>query len=338
MPLPNTPLDSATLSSLRVKSSALGIFQSDLLIRGALLTALADLRSRRDLLDTVFATLTFDELTRQIYGEKERDRAIEWFLATDIPVVMDYRMARTTGTCISISLASSDEAESTLSDVHYDPVEELDAPWIPLTEPFAASYDTLTGTVTIPPEVASKVVLQVGMLIHDKAGRPLPIIEVVSGSVFKIQPGAVVDFRNAILRYPDPRQMGTVESLRFRETYRVGCHFHGDPLGLTWLHSIVVFCLLRYKQSLLEARGFERSTISSGPFSADSAFDIENVWTRFINVTGYVQHSWPKLTFDKTRVVSAIPTVNPQGASGGVISDPNLGQDSPWLDRDMTVR
>jgi hypothetical protein len=335
---PGTPLDSARLISYRKKSSAVGIFQSDLLIRGALIAALADLRSRRDLLDTVFATLTFDELTREIYGEKERDRAVEWFLSTEIPVTMDFRLGQNPGTCISIALSSSDESEFTLGDVHYDPTELLDAPWIPLTEPFDASYDTATGVFVLPPEIAAKVVLQTGMLIHDSAGRPLPIVEVIDGSTGRIQAGAVVELRNSILRYPDPRQVGTVESVRVRETYRVGCHAHGDPIFLTYLHSIVVFCLLRYKQALLEARGFERSTISSGPFAADNAFQAENMWTRFINVTGTVQHSWPKLTVERTRVVGVLPTVVPQGATGGVVSDPDLGAASPWLDRDMTVR
>jgi len=76
-----TPLDPSTTSTL-------GIHQSDVIIRTAIIAALADLRANPWKLDYVFSSLPKDTLTAKSYGEKDIAQAKRWFLSTEIPVTM----------------------------------------------------------------------------------------------------------------------------------------------------------------------------------------------------------------------------------------------------------
>lgn len=58
-------------------TEALGIHQSDVIIRTAIVAALADLRANPWLLDYVFASLPKDEMTMKDYGEKSVEKAKE---------------------------------------------------------------------------------------------------------------------------------------------------------------------------------------------------------------------------------------------------------------------
>ncbi len=285
-----------TSSATPQPSEAKGIFQSDILIRAALVQALQELRTQPYLLDYCFAHLVDDELTADSYGARERDKAKAWFLATDVPVVMDYRQEAPEGPQVSVGLIDSTEAESTLADTHYQPTEDVESVWPILAGPFAAaSYVGSTGTVTLPQPVADALFIVPGMLLVDTAGRVAEILSTVSRPVFRIAPGTSLDLSKATIRGARPALVQYLESVRFKEVYRVGAHALGEPYQLTWLHTIVVFCLLRMKQSLLEARGYESTTISSAPFAKDDRWgQIQNLWTRFVTISGFVRSYWPK--------------------------------------------
>jgi hypothetical protein len=319
-------------------TEARGIHQSDVIMRTALVMAIADLRARPWLLEYVFASLIDDLETAHIYGEKERQKAKEWFLNTDIPVVMDYRMDDIEGTCISISLVESSEAEVTLADVHYIPTEETEAVWPPLTSEFTpTSYYATTGIIGIPTEIGDGLVISPGMVLVDSSGKHHEILGVSDRYTIQIAP-TVANFTSSLIKSSKPRLITSIESVSMRESYRIGCHAHGEPFFLTWLHAIVVFILLKYKEALLEARGFERSTISSAPFSKNEAFGQENVWTRFITINGYVRQYWPKASGE--RILSV-------GADGGIkysrtgeLAEVFVPQDgfedgeAPWMSQD----
>lgn len=315
-------------------TEAKGIHQSDVIIRTAMVMAIADLRANPWLLDHVFASLIEDTATAQDYGEKERSKAKDWFLKTDIPVGMDYRLDDVDPVAVSISLVESTEAENTLGDVHYQPTESVEAAWPPLVAAFTPeAYSAATGILKLPASTGDALVVTTGMVVVDKVGRAHAITDVLDRYSIVLTPGTIADFSNAVIKGEKPRMVREIESLAFKETYRIGCHTHGDPTILTWLHSIVVFCLLRYKQALLEARGFERSIISSAPFASNPAFGKENVWTRSISITGYIRNYWPKATQD--RILSS--TIDPLKYSA--VGNPGdqfsaEGDDPLWMSQD----
>jgi len=140
------------------------------------------------------------------------------------------------------------------------------------------------------------------MIVIDKTGGEHPVtVRGNDGTTIQIAPNSLGDFSQVILKGPHSSHSVTLESASFRETYSVGCHAEGEPIYLFNLHSIVSFLLLRYRQELLEARGFERSIIGSDDVIPDAAFlqGKENVISRYIKMTGYVRHSWPKFVYPK---------------------------------------
>lgn len=290
-----------------------GIHQSDVLIRAALVNGIAELRRQPWLLDYVFASLPQDKLTAKEYGEKEVEQAKKWFLRTEIPVMMNYRVDEPVAPSISIALLESGECEETLGDVNYKPVEETVGDWPMLAGPFSVeSYSSATGQVTLPEEVGKELVVVEGMILIDDVGQEHPIIEVVDRRTVFVQKGLNVRFSKACIRSEKPTHTIQLESLNFRETYQLGCHASAEPAHLLYLHSIAVFIMLREKQELMEKRGFERSTITSAQVAQNPNFEgKEIVWSRFVNVTGYVRNFWPKKRSMRTGYIQFRPTAAP---------------------------
>lgn len=312
-------------------TEALGIHQSDIIIRSAIVAAIADLRANPWLLDYVFASLPRDELTMKAYGENEVDQAKKWFMKTDIPVFMTPRIDEAKVPCISISLLESVESENTLGDVHYVPQEANDSKWPTLAGPFnPETYNAATGIMKVSAEIGDAIVIAKGMVVLDRVGRPYDILDILDRYTFAIKAGTVADFGNALLKSAKPSYVTQLESLAFRETYRVGCHAQGEPQFLTYLHSIVSFVLLRYKEALLEARGFERSTISSAQFELNEQWEKETVFSRSISITGFVRNYWPKAINPRIQGIEVLPDFEQTGLGAGttVPNDPN---DPSWL-------
>lgn len=281
-----------------VGSDSLGIHQSDVIIRTALIEAIAELRANPDLLDWVFAGLRADTMSAQSYGDKEIESAKKWFLATQIPIVMVPRLNEAKVPCITIKLVDSNEDLVTLGDVHYDPIQNIDTEPLILVGPTAPiGYTTSTGLLKF--STLGGIFPSVAMSVYDRNGVAHPIVEVVSDLQFKIAAGTVADFSQCTIRSTPPPYAIKMESVRYKETYQIGIHVSGEPVYLTWLHSILVFILLRSKQRLLEARGYEATTFNSTDFDRNEFFEAEFVFSRYINITGYVRHYWPK-SFDPT--------------------------------------
>ena len=295
------PVSPASPSSL---TEALGIHQSDVIIHSAIEQAIADIRANPVLLDYVFASLPRDSLTAPKYGQKEVDQAKKWFLATEIPVVMRNRLDEVKLPAISIGLLESSEAENTLADTHYIPQEEADVVWPVLAGPFSpVSYNQTTGVLVVPEAVGDALSITVDMVVVDRDGVTHAITEVTDAYTIVLAPGTIANFSSALIKTAQPQLITQLESLAFRETYSIGCHAQNEPVQLTYLHSIVTFILLRYKETLLEARGFERSTVSSAELRENDQFQPEMVWSRYINLTGYVRQYWPKTSAEKVREI-----------------------------------
>lgn len=292
----------------------LGIHQSDIIIRTGLIAALADMRANPWTVDYVFQTLQKDSLSKNTYGEKEIKKAKEWFLKTNIPVFVVPNFNQSVFPCITIKLMDSAEVETTLGDVHFQPQEEVEADWPNITDRFSAKdYDSSTGILTVPDEIGSAVVFNTSMTLLDAVGREYQILEVLedSGKV-RIAKNLLADFGSMAVRPPRPSHLMQVESVIYRESYQVGVHVSGEPVYLTWLHSIVSFALHRYKAALLEARGLERTVFSSSDFDRNEINEGENIFSRFISLTGFVRQSWPKAV--NPRIGSVIGEVS--GESG----------------------
>lgn len=282
-----------------------GILQTDIILRTALVEGLRRLRSSdRKFFDAIFANLRNDALTRERYGDQEIARIAEWFCggdgkeAVDVPVFMSYRLDELRFPCITIALMESTEAEQTHGDVHYQHVESVpldDIDWPPIAGPFAPEqYAASSGLMSIPASALGDIVPLPGMWVIDSTGAEHLIQEVVDDNIIGLIPGTVADFRTCYLKGAHPRLTQTVESVNMRETYQVTAWAQGESIYLTYLHAILQFLLLHYKQELIEGRGIERTVLSSGPFGIEQQFLPEIVFKRTINMVGYVRQIWPK--------------------------------------------
>lgn len=287
-----------------------GIFQSDIIIRTAIVEGLRLVKEQPWLLDFAFASLVQDDLASGEYGAAELEKVKNWITETDIPVTMAYNKDKLVTPLIAISLEDSVEAESTLGDVSKEgPEEDVDMSTIiampkPIAGPFTPiSYDSNTGIM----EVANSVDLSgvyPGMWIVDPKTNQGYAIEGVGGQSLTIAAGIIANFTNAIIAADSSLYRVTLESCEFKEVYRIDIYVSGNPTLLLYLHALLVFIIMRYKESLLEARGYERSILASkGITGFQTANGPEFIYQRTLLLTGFVKQYWPK---DITGKISSI--------------------------------
>jgi hypothetical protein len=284
---------------MSISTATCGIHQSDILIRTALLQGLADVRANPWLLDYVFAYLPNDSLTNKQYGNAALKDAKSWILNNKVSVMMAEKLDDIQFPSVTIQLEEAVEAEATFGDIHYEtsefqiPTDVVANPQI-ILGPFTPNYDSSTGIVTLPDGFTTDNVFVNQRLVEPSSNRSFVITEISSDTTFTISEDVVADFTGAYISPIDPNYVVSLESLNFREVYTLGLHVSGEATHLYYLYSLILFILLRYKQSMLEARGFERSTIAVTDVKVNHAFDKEIVYSRYIKLTGFVKHYWPK--------------------------------------------
>lgn len=293
------------------KDCITGIFQGDIIIKTAIELAIDDMRKNPWVIEDVFRSLVENPILKCKYGLKEVARAKEFILNNNIPIYMRHRVDKQEFPCVTISVGASQEDKSlaTLGDQSvivesYDPSEISRSIKfiIPAFEP--VSYDPETGIVEVPEDIKEyqfidKDMVAVnpddgqGFFILGKAGKHgfnIAIGSTLTGSKLAIIP------RYALFRARRERAIS-------QETYNIGCHTEGDASTLIFLHSVVKYALYRYREGLLEHNNFQLSRLTSTDLVKNDAFNIENVYSRWITLTGQVEESWIKTPF---RVIEGI--------------------------------
>lgn len=288
---------------------SLGMVPTDLLIKKAIEAAFEDMRANPFLLDYCFAFFKNDDLTSKEFGDKERNRAKEWFLSTKIAVSMDYRIGDPTFPLVTVSLQNSTEDFATLADINSDVSEEVPASEVSVNPqiilgPFSPKvYDSTTGIVTLPDNLNTDDVFEDMIYTSSANNNGYVIREVIDASNFRIDEDVVDNFTNSYVAPISSFYVTQLESVQFRQVYTIKCFVQNDPLYLLYLNAVTEFALLRYRQTLLEARGFMRSTISSGSFYQFKDTGSDLVFGRDITLTGFVFQTWPKLISSGTNGV-----------------------------------
>lgn len=275
-------------------TSTNGIFQSDIVLRTMLLTAIKDVRENPFLLDYAFMGLKQDTLTAPDYGEKQVMEAKRWFMKTEIPVFHSLMTEPPKIPSITIAMVNSQETDVTLGDTHHDPHEDLDDD-PPVVGPFVPkAYDWVNGVMTLPDNIIDSTIVVPGMRVADTSGTNFfTITEVDEDGKITLAPGINADFSRATLHYRMPVFKIQLESVVEKEDYLIGIHVD-EPSRLIILYSIIKMILYRYKESLLELRGMQKVTFSSTDFSKLQVMDPEAAFSRYISLSGYVRQFWPK--------------------------------------------
>ncbi len=293
-------------SYIAQNTHAPGIFQGDVVVRTAILEGLRDLKAHPEFLEFCYSYLVQDDLTKSVYGEAELKNAIEWVLKQDIPVIDALGFNEVKLPCITLELMEGTEQAATLGDTHYKVSEDYYHDWVKTASsltPIARGLNTLTfanfggGTVTK------------GMVLVTRTGQIVDILS-VKDYVVTINPDYInYDYTQVDVYPKKPPQSVRLESIKLKESYRIGCHAQGEAVHLSYLFSLILFLLLRYKQSLFEHRGFDNMKVSYGPPHLHPSFEESHkVFTRYITITGYVSQHWPKSVYDKIQKVISQPS------------------------------
>lgn len=321
-----------------------GIFQGDLIVKTAIELAIEDLRKSPWIIEDIFGTLIENPYLKAKYGMKEIARAKEFVLNNDIPVYMRHRVDKQEFPCVTISIgqSSEDKALATLGDVspfvEEYAADELGKPIKYIISPFTPlSYDSQTGIVEMPENIEEYKYIEPGMIAVDPDTGDGYIVQGKAGTNgFRIITGASLSGKLGIVpQYQIYRARR--ERAGSQETYNIGCHVEGDPSTLIFLYSIVKYALFRYREGLLEANGFQLSTLTSTDL-VKSDLSAENVYSRWITLSGQIEESWIKSPYRIIETMDFTDPANPtseeeltQGIRILSNSEPVDQEDNVWI-------
>lgn len=304
------------------------IFAGDVLIKTAIEQGLEDIRKNIWLMDDILSHMKEPAL-KDKYGQKEIDAAKEWFLNNNVSVYLQHRMDKDELPAVIIGLGSSIELEEMkhMGDLSTS-VEtlmpgDIGKPIPYVVKPFVPeAYDDDNGLVQVSSEIDIAAVAQGMILVDPDTGNGYEILDLLPNNVIQIEANLNIDAtRLAVVPKFQIYKVRREHSF-FAETYTIGCHVHGDVAPLLWLHAIVSYTLLRYRESLLEGRCFAQSKISSSDLVPNQEMSVaggENVYSRYITLTGQVENSWlksPKRVIES--IVFASEPDKDNGFKGGI--------------------
>lgn len=319
------------------------IFPGDAVIKNAIELGLEDIRKNPWLIDDVLSFFVKDPYLAS-KGEQEIANAKEWFSKNKIEVLLKYRVDKDQFPCVTISLGSSVEREDMKHLADLSPCVEtlmpntIGKPIPYIVKPFTPEgFDELNSVLIVSESIDLSLVSKGMVLVNPETSTGYVISDIVANGI-KIQSDEP----------PSGSQFGIIPQYRFykarrehtffQETYQIGCHVHGDPAPLLWLHAIVLYCVLRYREALLEGKNFSESKVSSTDMIADNSMggtagDI--IYSRFINLSGLVENSWLKTPY---RVIESVQLKQKDGIKTGIKIISNLdtpsfldNEDAPWL-------
>jgi uncharacterized protein YaaQ len=303
----------------------IGLSSTDALIKVAIELALEDLVKYPWIIDQMYSQFVENPILASRYGSKEIAAAKDFYKNNKITFLMKLRDDKVDFPCVTIAMGKSyeDKNLSTFADlspevIDYTP-EEINKPInyvIPATD--ILSYDPLTGIMEIA-EVDNYNYIGENMLAVDPlTGDAFVIIEKAGVQGFRIETGLTIGFTKVAIAPQFRTYRARMERIITQETYNIGCHVHGDQAQLSFLFNLVKYALLRYREGLFERFNFDLSTLSFSDSLENSAFGADNVYSRFITISGQVEEYWVKSPFRKWEVVDFIDKDETGGEAPGI--------------------
>jgi hypothetical protein len=300
----------------------MSIWQGDVFFRRIIELILRDVRQNPWLIDDILSDFVTDSMLSGIYGQKEIENAKKWISDNEVSVFLPHRIDFEKMPCVTIAIGSNSEDRSLarMADMT-NTVETLQPTQIGKVVPYIVSpfsyvsYNQSTGFFEVP-ESVNLLIIQPGMVAINPQNGMGFIVTNKNNDGFFIAPGTIINFSTVGI-IPEYRiYKARREVATFQENISIGCHVHGDPNALLWLYSVMMYGLLRYREGLIESRNFQISTIQTTDMIRNDAFQNfgENVYSRFITITGQVENTWVKAP---KRVIEAINIV--EGIDAGLI-------------------
>jgi hypothetical protein len=289
-------------NNYKLPRGTLGIFQGDVIIKAMIDLSIDEMRKNPWLLDNAFDSLKVIPYISDKYGQANINAAKEWFANNKIDVYLRPRDDQDQMPFVSVFPAGSTEKVEmkTMGDMSPEKIlllpNEIGKPIPYIVKPFTPTgYNPSTGVVTLDPNTPGLNAVNPGMvLVNPENGNGYIIENTLSGGII-IEPGIEISATQLAVVPKHQFYEARIKHTFNQENYSIGCYAHGDPQNLIWLHTIVYYAIMRYRQTLLEGNGFAESVVSSGEVTEDPNYPGakgEKAYVRFINITGQVEQSW----------------------------------------------
>jgi len=299
------------------------ISTTETLIKEIIDLAVNDLKNNLWLVEDILSDFIENPILSRKFGMKEIDRCKEWLTNNKIHYFQKLRQDSEQFPCVTISMGESfeDKSLTTLGDATIDVIEldpsSISKPIAYIVKPFqVVSYNQATGIVKIPNNTDGAKYISEGQIAVDpETGNGYVILEKKSSTTFKIEPGTELDVDSLAIIPKYQMYRARREGIITQETFNIGCHVHGDPSTLLFLFAIVKYALLRYREGLLEYNNFQLSSLRFSDMIKNDAFGADNVYSRFVVLSGQVEESWLKTPY---RVVEAIDFTCREALDGSI--------------------
>lgn len=277
----------------------MSLFLGDIRIKTMIELGLEDISKNPWLLNDVLGDTVANQYLRERYG-KQIESCKQWLKNNRINITLSEQQGdKMDFPAISIEIGASNEKLEMkhMGDLSTQKIRlipnEINKPMPYVIKPASGSYNPISGAWTFT-DTISILGVSPGMVLVDPVNSIGYVIQsITQDNQVNLEKNLVIPASN----------LGVIPEYQFyearighafmQEPYKISCHGN-DQQTLLWLHSIVVYSLLRYRQVLLEKDGYAESVISSGKMypNPDYSDAGQVIWSRDVNITGQVENRW----------------------------------------------
>ena len=280
----------------------MSVFAADAVIKSAVELMIEDMRCNKWLIDDVFADFTTNPYLKKKY-QTQVQNAKDWFLNNKIHIELGYVEDSTDLPRISIVLGPStqDANMSTMGDASPDIVmllpNKIDKPIPFIVKAFTpVSYDPTSGFLEVPDGLKGYDKVTEGQIVVNVGtGMGFPILDIM-GDIITIASGTSIGSGKLAIVPKYQFYEAKVEHIFSNVNYQIICTAMGNAQTAIWLHDIVFYGLLRYKEGLIEALGLYESLFNSTALMQNPNFTDggQVAWERSITITGKTETTFIK--------------------------------------------
>lgn len=277
-----------------------GFIIPELIIESLIRDGIQNIRNDKTIIDSIFAQLT-RAYNNQKYGSAEIAK-IKAFVDKEIPVLFSYHQVDTKDMAFTIMVGTDTEDRKRAHlDDHYEQVEEqiVDEDELEalhrVDNLVVTSYDPNTGKVIVDDATDLSPVYK-GMIYVDSDETEHDITGGINNTVgdksFFIAKNSDVDFSDntGFIKSSLNYKAYQIRGLTGEEQLVLGVHSK-DALTTKYLYILLKYFLLSRKHDMIK-RGLYLASYSGSDFHLDKEFIGDQVYTRFLTLTGKIDDTW----------------------------------------------
>jgi hypothetical protein len=298
------------------------LFLGDIRIKTMLELGLEDISKNSWLLNDVLGDTIANPYIRERYGS-QINSCKEWLANNRINIFLSEQQAdKMEFPSITIELGTSNEKPDMkhMADLSTESIilfpNNINKPIPYVLSPTSGSYDPISGSFVFSSAVNLNAVSPNMILVNPANGTGYVIQGVTQANQVNLLTG-LPTFSGSYGIVPQYQYyQAKIGHTFMQEPYKITCHAMDQQI-LLWLHSIAVYSLLRYRQTLLEKDGYAESLISSGRIYANPEYSDPGqvIWSRDIDLTGQVENRW---YIQPHRFIENVAIGNGNGYEGGI--------------------